>query len=78
MLEFLEKVTLRPSETTGADAAKLRAAGVSRQAAEDALYVSYVFNIHDRMADTLHYDLPEGDDYWQAPKALLSKRGYKT
>jgi alkylhydroperoxidase family enzyme len=76
MLTFLEKVTLAPSQVTGDDARALRAAGVSRQAAEDALYVGYVFNIHDRMADTLGYALPD-DDYMQTPAALLTKRGYK-
>ena len=76
MLAYLDKVTLTPSEVTAEDARKLLEAGVSRQAAEDALYVSFVFNIHDRMADTLKYDLPPNDDYWQAPNALLSKRGY--
>jgi alkylhydroperoxidase family enzyme len=68
-------VTLQPDNVTGADAQALRAAGVSRQAATDALYVGYVFNIHDRMADTLGYELPT-DDYMQSPGALLSKRGY--
>jgi hypothetical protein len=60
---------------TVADAVALRTAGVSRQAATDALYVAYVFNVNDRMADTLGYALPT-DDYMQAPGALLSKRGY--
>jgi alkylhydroperoxidase family enzyme len=74
-LAFLEKVTLRPDQVTAADAAAVRAAGVSRQAATDALYVGYLFNIHDRMADTLGYALPT-DDYMQSPGALLTKRGY--
>ena len=54
MLEYLEKVTLKPSEVTADDAARLYAAGVSKQAAQDALYVSFVFNIHDRMAGFIH------------------------
>jgi alkylhydroperoxidase family enzyme len=76
MLAYLEKVTLSPSQVTARDAAQLLAAGVSRQAAVDALYVGYLFNIHDRMADTLGYQL-QTDDYMQSPAVLLSKRGYR-
>jgi hypothetical protein len=71
----LEKHTLTPSEVTVADVAALRTAGITRQAAADALYVNYLFDIHTRMADTLGYDL-QTDDYMQTPAAVLSKRGY--
>jgi alkylhydroperoxidase family enzyme len=76
MLTYLEKVTLSPSQVTASDAAQLLAAGISRQAASDALYVGYLANINDRMADALGYQLPT-DGYVQSPAALLSKRGYR-
>jgi alkylhydroperoxidase family enzyme len=55
MLGFLEQVTLRPGEVTAADAEALRAAGVSRAAAVDALYVCAYFNLIDRLADSFAF-----------------------
>jgi alkylhydroperoxidase family enzyme len=55
MLGFLEKVTLRPVEVGTGDAEALHAAGVSRAAAVDALYVSAYFNLIDRLADSFAF-----------------------
>ena len=57
-LGLLEKVTLDPGELGPADMAPLRAAGVSDQAIEEALYVAFVFNVMDRLADAFDFDLP--------------------
>jgi alkylhydroperoxidase family enzyme len=70
MLAFLEKMTLTPEALDGDDGDRLRAAGVSDAAAEDAMHVAYLFAIHVRMADGLGYTLPT--DYSMAPKALLT------
>jgi alkylhydroperoxidase family enzyme len=57
-LGLLEKVTLRPLEVGPADIAAVRAAGVSDEAIEDALAVCACFNLIDRLADSLGFDLP--------------------
>jgi alkylhydroperoxidase family enzyme len=54
-LGFLEKLTLYPQDVTAADATKVLEAGVSEQALADAIYVCSLFNIIDRVADTLGY-----------------------
>ncbi len=76
MLAYLEKVTLTPEALTRADGAALKAAGVSRQAAEEALWVAWQFAFFTRMADALGFTLPT-DGYQMAPKMLLSPVGYR-
>jgi uncharacterized peroxidase-related enzyme len=76
MLGFLEKLTLRPHETEAADIAALRAAGVSDQAIEDAIYVCTFFNIIDRVADSLGFDVPSAEVFAQGAESFL-KRGYE-
>ena len=58
-LDLLQAVTLRPSEVSQADVAAVRAAGVSDEAIEDALMVCACFNLIDRVADSLGFDLPD-------------------
>jgi hypothetical protein len=43
---------------TAADVQATRAAGVSDDAIEDALTVCFGFNVIDRIADSLGFDLP--------------------
>lgn len=75
MLGFLEKLTLRPATVTAADIAPLREAGLSDSAIEDAIHSCVLFNIYDRMADTLEFDVPDRDGFAQGAVMLL-KRGY--
>jgi alkylhydroperoxidase family enzyme len=51
-------VTLAPGDVTAVDVDAVRAAGVSDQAIEDALAVCAGFNLIDRVADALGFDLP--------------------
>ncbi len=53
MLGFLADVTLRPDEL---DAEPLRAQGISRQAATEALLVAWGFNLIDRLADSFGFE----------------------
>jgi uncharacterized peroxidase-related enzyme len=53
---LLEKVTLRPDEVGPADIRRVRATGVSVEAVSDALYVAYVFNVVNRLANALDFD----------------------
>ncbi len=51
-------MTLAPGEVTAADVDAVRAAGVPDEAIEDALAVCTGFNLIDRVADALGFDLP--------------------
>ena len=51
------------------------AAGVSPQQIEDALAVSFAFNITNRLADAFGFDVPS-DDAFEAGAKYLLKRGY--
>ena len=76
MLGFLEKLTLHPEQLTEADAAALRAAGVHKDAATEAIYVAALFCIYNRLADSFGFSLPT-DDYKMASTILLSFIGYR-
>ena len=76
MLGFLETFTQQPDELTAADVRAVLATGVSREAMRDAMYVAFLFNTYDRLADTLGWELPEDRYYPKAGKFLL-KQGYK-
>jgi len=60
-LDLLQKVTLAPTEVTTADVEAVRATGVSDAAIEDALAVCACFNLIDRIADSLGFDLPPAE-----------------
>ncbi len=74
-LGFLEKLTLAPTEVGPADVKPLRAAGVTDVAVEDAIHVCVLFNIYDRLADSLSFHLPGPDGYAASGRSLM-KRGY--
>src|ERR1700758_5599243 len=57
-LVFLERLTLRPDELTGADAQAVLASGVSRQALRDAITVCSLFSMIVRLADALGWEVP--------------------
>jgi len=76
MIGLLEKFTMQPDALTGADVRAVLATGVSREAIRDAMYVAFLFNTYDRLADTLGWELPEDRYYPRAGKFLL-KQGYK-
>jgi len=60
-LDLLQKVTLAPAEVTSADVEAVRSEGVSDEAIEDALAVCACFNLIDRVADSLGFDLPPAE-----------------
>jgi len=74
-LALLEKLTLTPDALSAADVRPVLASGVSREALIDAFYVAFLFNIYDRLADTLGWELPDRRYYPKAGQFLL-KRGY--
>lgn len=75
MLAFHEKLTLTPAEVGPADLLPLRAAGLTDEAIEDAIHVCSMFNLINRVADSLGFDLPTEKGYAAAARMLL-KSGY--
>jgi hypothetical protein len=73
MLAYLEKMTL--STVTVDDARALKAAGVSKQAAEDALFVAFCFNQIVRIADALDWEVTSPESFAASARSLL-KFGY--
>jgi alkylhydroperoxidase family enzyme len=76
-LALLEKMTLSPGDLSTADVDAVRAAGVSDEAIEDAMYVCFLFNIYNRVSDTLRFHVPEGEDLWKAAARVLLLIGYR-
>jgi alkylhydroperoxidase family enzyme len=76
MLGLLETFTLRPDELSRDGVRAVLAAGVSRDAIRDAFYVAFLFNVYDRLADTLGWELPDESYYPKAGQFLL-KKGYQ-
>ena len=75
-LAFVEKLTLRPAELTTADADEALAAGVSRAALQDAIYVAALFNMIVRLADSLGWDVPDFEEFHARADAMLAS-GYR-
>lgn len=75
MLGFLEKLTLHPDRTEPADAAALVEVGISKRAAVDAIYICFLFNLIDRVADTLNFAAMSPRELSGSAKVLL-QRGY--
>jgi alkylhydroperoxidase family enzyme len=75
MLSVLEKVTLTPANVTPDDMRPLLTMGISSQAIEDALVVGALFNIIDRMADSLDVSIPSREEFTLTGQRLL-QHGY--
>ena len=77
-LRFLRKMTLEPDALTGEDARAALAAGVDKAALTEAIHVAYLFNIYDRLADTMGWDVPAlTAGYYEAAARRLLKQGYQ-
>jgi alkylhydroperoxidase family enzyme len=76
-LELLRKMTLEHQTLSADDVRPVMDAGVSKEAIAEALEVAFLFNIYDRLADAMAWDVPAraGGYYLSAAKRLL-KRGY--
>jgi alkylhydroperoxidase family enzyme len=70
-LGFVEKLTLRPDELEPADAEKVYAAGVSRQALRDAASVCALFSMIVRLADSFGWDVPPPERLAARAPAML-------
>jgi len=74
-LALLETMTLRPDELGAIDVAPLLDAGVSPAGVVDALYVGFLFNTIDRIADSLGFLTVTAEGYGKSADRLL-KHGY--
>jgi alkylhydroperoxidase family enzyme len=74
-LRFLRKLVHEPEAVSAADIRPMLAAGVSKEAAADAVYVCFLFSIYTRLADTLGWALLDDAGYQASGRHLL-KRGY--
>jgi alkylhydroperoxidase family enzyme len=75
-LGFLKKLTLEPEKVGAEDVKPLRALGLSKQKIADAIYVTFLFSIYDRLADTFGWEVPERAAFDVGAKRLL-KVGYR-
>ena len=75
-LGYLKKMTLTPDELTAEDARALKEAGVSKQAATDAIKVGFVFNLIDRLADSFDFAVPPPESFAKSAPMMI-KYGYK-
>ena len=76
MLGFLEKLTLHPEEIQSSDVLPLRTARISKQAIEDAVTICTLFNIIDRVADALNFNVPSADVFAHRAE-VTAERGYR-
>jgi hypothetical protein len=73
-LRLLEKLTLEPAALAADDVRAVRRAGVSDAAIADAIHVGALFNVINRCADALGFELPPPAPP-DTPPPLL-ERGY--
>ena len=76
MLGFLERITLSLGEVSSDDIATLRSAGLSKRAIEEALYVCFLFNVIDRLADAFDFHLPTAGGFRRNGRMLYTL-GYR-
>lgn len=77
MLRLLEKMTLDHANLGPDDVRSVLTKGVSKAAIAEAMEVAFLFNIYDRLADTMGWHVPatHGGYYKVAARRLL-KQGY--
>jgi alkylhydroperoxidase family enzyme len=73
---YLEKLVLTPQEITVDDIEMMRAAGLCDEAIEEAAYVTYLFSVMDRLADSFDFDIPKATHVSNTGKFLFNN-GYK-
>ena len=74
-LALLETMTLRPDELDADEVRRVLDAGVSEQGVVDALYVGFLFNTIDRIADALGFETVSEEQYGKGADRLL-QHGY--
>lgn len=67
---------MTPETLSAGDIRSVLAQGVTRDAIRDAMYVAFLFNTYDRLADTLGWEIP-ADAYYPKAGRFLLKHGYR-
>ena len=75
-LAFIEKLTLHPDQLTDDDIAAARAAGLSNEALHECAYVTFLFSVMDRLADSFDFDIPNAKEIGATGK-FLNTFGYR-
>jgi uncharacterized peroxidase-related enzyme len=73
---LLETLTLSPGQLTPADVTALRAVGVSETGIVDLLYIAFLFNAVNRLANALDYEW-DTEETAQKIAAILNRTGYR-
>jgi len=77
VLGLLEKTTLSHQSLGPDDVRAVIAKGVSKAAIAEALEVAFLFNVYDRLADTMGWHVPDKKSgYYSVSAKRLLKRGY--
>ena len=77
MLGLLEKMTLAHQSLGPNDVRAVLATGVSKAAIAEALEVAFLFNVYDRLADTMGWHVPDKNSgYYNTAAKRLLKDGY--
>lgn len=74
-LDLLETMTFRPHDLRRDHVTRLLETGVSEAGVEDALYVGFLFNLIDRVADSLGFEVVSAERFDKGADHLL-KHGY--
>ena len=70
-------MTLDHSNLEPEDVRAVLALGVSKAAIAEAMEVAFLFNIYDRLADTMAWHVPDvGTGYYKGAADRLLKKGY--
>jgi alkylhydroperoxidase family enzyme len=77
-LRFLRTMTVDPDALTPDHARAVLKAGVDKAALTEAIHVAYLFNIYDRLADTMGWHVPDRTGgYYRVAAQRLLKHGYR-
>jgi alkylhydroperoxidase family enzyme len=77
-LGLLEKMTLDHRSLQPEDVRAVLRTGVSKEAIREAMEVAFLFNIYDRLADAMGWDVPVvTGGYYRVGARRLLKRGYR-
>lgn len=74
-LALVRTLTLHPDDLGAADVAAARAAGLSEDDILDAVHICVAFNIIDRVADAMAFNVPP-ERHMRAGAAMMRRIGY--
>jgi alkylhydroperoxidase family enzyme len=75
-LRLLEIFTRTPTDLCAADIRTAMDAGVSKEAIRHMFYVGYLFNTYTRLADTMGWDVPTEQSFFEGVAKRLLSHGY--